>query len=68
MPQGAKKFHNQATHSYTWFILASEHISKKGAKFRADQERNKGNNARVVPVGKDSYAVYVHRSKKRKEY
>jgi len=68
MPQGTKKFHNQTTHTYTWFVLVSEHISKDGARFRAVKERNSGNDARVVPVGKGNYAVYVHRSKKRKEY
>ena len=68
MPKIAKKFHNQAKHTYTWFLLGSEHISKKGAKDRAIHERMLGNDARVVSVGKESYAVYIRRNKNRKEY
>ena len=68
MSKQTKKFHNQSTHSYTWFILASEHLTKEGAKKRAVRERNDGNDARVVSTGKDKFAVYIHRNLKRETY
>ena len=68
MPQGTKKFHNQSTHTYTWFVLVSEHLSKKFAKISAARERDQGSDARVVPIGNERYGVYVHRNPRRKEY